>query len=169
MMQEYYNRLGLEPDADEKSIKQAYRQKALLYHPDRNTSPEATRLFIMMTEAYEYLTHHQKKTINPFEEQMRNYQQKAERMAQMDFEAFQNECEAFQSSPYYFPGVVAMFLAGVVYLLAAAFLICLPVIIAVKSHTWWYSIALIPLALAGVYLYVNISKEQSFWRQYLRK
>jgi curved DNA-binding protein CbpA len=52
---EYYNILGLPINSSTDQIKKAYRQKARLYHPDVNSSPEAKDLFILATEAYEFL------------------------------------------------------------------------------------------------------------------
>jgi|WetSurMetagenome_2_1015567.scaffolds.fasta_scaffold00001_63 hypothetical protein len=55
---EYYHLLGLPVNASIDEIKRAYRQKARLYHPDLNHSPEAKDLFIKATEAYEFLISH---------------------------------------------------------------------------------------------------------------
>ncbi|MCX6334651.1 MAG: DnaJ domain-containing protein [Bacteroidia bacterium] len=52
---EYYQILGLPDKASIDDIKKAYRQKARLYHPDINHSPEAKDLFILATEAYDFL------------------------------------------------------------------------------------------------------------------
>jgi len=54
-MAEYYQQLGLSADASIDDIKRAYRQKARLYHPDLNHSPDAKDKFILATEAYEFL------------------------------------------------------------------------------------------------------------------
>jgi len=173
-MTEYHQLLGINSQADERIIKKAYRKKAFEFHPDINKSPEASSHFIRITEAYEFLIHSTTKAgfnssiKNPFEEQMRHYQERAEQMAKMDFESFQKECEAFQNSRFYYLGVVLLYIAGVIYLLASAALICLPIIIAVKTQTFWYAIALLPLALAGAFLYWKAFQEQSFWNQYLR-
>lgn len=40
----YYEFLGLEPDATENDVMQAYRRKAKLYHPDFNTSKNAQEI-----------------------------------------------------------------------------------------------------------------------------
>ncbi len=52
---DYYNILGLSPNASVEEIKIAYRKKARLFHPDINPAPDAKDLFISATEAYEFL------------------------------------------------------------------------------------------------------------------
>lgn len=52
---EYYNILGISDNASVEQIKKAYRNKARLYHPDVNHSPDAKDRFISITEAYEFL------------------------------------------------------------------------------------------------------------------
>ena len=47
--------LGVKNTADKKEIKLAYRKKAKEYHPDVNKSPEATKVFQMISEAYNFL------------------------------------------------------------------------------------------------------------------
>ena len=53
----YYEILGLAPGASLEEIKHAYREKAKLYHPDLNKSPDAQERFIEINEAYEFLLH----------------------------------------------------------------------------------------------------------------
>jgi curved DNA-binding protein CbpA len=47
--------LGLSKNASEDAIKEAYRKKAKLFHPDMNSNPDASDIFIEITEAYQYL------------------------------------------------------------------------------------------------------------------
>ncbi|PSK36419.1 hypothetical protein C7M61_003889 [Candidozyma pseudohaemuli] len=56
-----YSVLGVPKDADEKTIKTAYRQLSKQYHPDKNLSPEAHDKFIEIGEAYDILNDPQKK------------------------------------------------------------------------------------------------------------
>ncbi len=59
---DYYDVLGVEKGADEKSIKSAYRKKAMEFHPDRNQGDEsATKKFQEIQEAYEVLSDPQRK------------------------------------------------------------------------------------------------------------
>ena len=53
---DYYEILGVEKNAAEQDIKQAYRKLALKYHPDKNKgNPESEEKFKEATEAYEVL------------------------------------------------------------------------------------------------------------------
>mmetsp|Transcript_6933 Transcript_6933/g.15123 ORF Transcript_6933/g.15123 Transcript_6933/m.15123 type:complete len:453 (+) Transcript_6933:36-1394(+) len=53
---EYYDALGVPPDADEKKIKRAYYVNARKWHPDRNDSDEAKGKFQVIGEAYQVLS-----------------------------------------------------------------------------------------------------------------
>jgi hypothetical protein len=55
-VKDYYAILNVIPSADQGAIKSAYRQKALQYHPDRNTPTVSKEKFIEATEAYEVLS-----------------------------------------------------------------------------------------------------------------
>jgi molecular chaperone DnaJ len=53
---DYYEILGVDRSAAQEQIKQAYRQLALKWHPDRNPAPEATDRFMKVAEAYAVLS-----------------------------------------------------------------------------------------------------------------
>jgi molecular chaperone DnaJ len=53
---DYYEVLGVSRDADAKTIKDAFRELALKYHPDRNKSPDAEARFKEIAEAYAILS-----------------------------------------------------------------------------------------------------------------
>ena len=61
MQVDYYKILGIERDATAEQIRQAYRAKAKLYHPDINNSPNANTLFQLINEAYQVLVNTDKK------------------------------------------------------------------------------------------------------------
>lgn len=63
MPRDYYEVLGLARDADERSVKKAYRALAMELHPDRNPSPEAEEKFKEASEAYEVLSDPQKRQV----------------------------------------------------------------------------------------------------------
>lgn len=52
---DYYKILGIEPDADAKAIKAAYRKLARKYHPDMNANEGAEAKFKEVAEAYKVL------------------------------------------------------------------------------------------------------------------
>lgn len=52
---DHYRVLGIVREASAQQVKQAYRERVKLCHPDRNGSPEATRQFQAVQEAYETL------------------------------------------------------------------------------------------------------------------
>jgi molecular chaperone DnaJ len=58
---DYYEVLGVARDAQPKAIKDAFRQLALKYHPDRNKEPGAEEHFKEIAEAYAVLNDPQKR------------------------------------------------------------------------------------------------------------
>ena len=58
---DYYAVLGVEPAADDKAIKSAYRKLAREYHPDVSKHPDAENKFKDVAEAYEVLHNTEKR------------------------------------------------------------------------------------------------------------
>ena len=58
---EYYEVLGVPRNADQQAIKDAFRQLALQYHPDRNKEPGAEERFKEIAAAYAVLSDPQKR------------------------------------------------------------------------------------------------------------
>lgn len=53
---DYYEVLGVPRDADDRTIKEAFRRLALKYHPDRSREPDAESRFKEVAEAYAVLS-----------------------------------------------------------------------------------------------------------------
>lgn len=61
---EFYDLLGVQPDAGESDIKRAYRKLALKYHPDKNPGDEAAaEKFKQVSAAYECLSDDSKRKL----------------------------------------------------------------------------------------------------------
>jgi len=62
MNKDYYQVLGIESNAGSKKIKEAYREQAFKYHPDRNEgNPEASEKMKAVNEAYAVLSNPSKR------------------------------------------------------------------------------------------------------------
>jgi len=72
---DYYDILGVAPDADQKTIKTAYRRLARKYHPDVSKEKDAEKQFKEVSEAYEVLSDEAKREEY---EQLRKYGRKGE-------------------------------------------------------------------------------------------
>ena len=60
--QDYYELLGITPDADAKQIDESYRKLAFQYHPDRNQmSPDSNKKMRELNEAYSTLSNSAKR------------------------------------------------------------------------------------------------------------
>lgn len=72
---DYYDILGVKPDADKPSIKKAYRRLARKFHPDVSTEHDAEKHFKDVAEAYEVLGDDAKRAEY---DQLRQYGRKGE-------------------------------------------------------------------------------------------
>ncbi len=84
---DYYKILGLEPNVDEKTVKQTYRKLARQYHPDVNPgNKEAGEKFKEINEAYQVLSNpEERKKYDELREQYQRYQQRGGRPQDFDF------------------------------------------------------------------------------------
>jgi DnaJ-class molecular chaperone len=60
---DYYALLGVRRDASPEEIKQAYRNLALKYHPDRNPDPQAAEMFKQISHAYSVLSNEEQRRV----------------------------------------------------------------------------------------------------------
>ncbi|KAI8910874.1 hypothetical protein EDD86DRAFT_246233 [Gorgonomyces haynaldii] len=82
-MENYYKVLELPLDATEKEIRKQYRQKSLLYHPDRfPNDPQKIEMFHLITLAVDTLTDPQRRKVH--DDRVKLEMMKEERMREMD-------------------------------------------------------------------------------------
>ena len=60
-MRTHYDNLHIPRDADEQTIRQAYRRLSKQYHPDLNPSEDASRIMQLINRAYEVLSNPEKR------------------------------------------------------------------------------------------------------------
>ncbi|MFN2284411.1 MAG: DnaJ domain-containing protein, partial [Anaerolineae bacterium] len=62
-IKDYYAILGITPNATPEEVRMAFRQMARIYHPDRNSAPDAEERFKDINDAYERLADPQKRQV----------------------------------------------------------------------------------------------------------
>jgi curved DNA-binding protein len=87
---DYYQTLGVPPDADEKTIRQAFRKLARQYHPDVNPGDKAAEeQFKAMNEAYQVLSDpEQRKKYDALRTQYQSWQQSGGRPRDFNWQAW---------------------------------------------------------------------------------
>lgn len=85
---DYYEILGVKPDADQKAIKQAYRKLARQHHPDVNPgNKEAEEKFKTINEAYQALSNaEQRKKYDELRAQYQRWQQSGRRPQDFNYQ-----------------------------------------------------------------------------------
>jgi DnaJ-related protein SCJ1 len=86
-----YRILGVTPDADPGVIKRAYHRLSLKWHPDKNASPEAEQMFMLIATAYETLGDIDKRrqydNSGDSQQQQQQQQQQRRRSTDIDMES----------------------------------------------------------------------------------
>lgn len=140
-MIDYYKILGLQPNATVVEIKRAFRKKAKLYHPDINKAPNATEMFILISEAYEYVLrdklrqketahysrYHQKSREQAsynqwFRDERQKARERAERYARMKY-------EDFEQSKLYKSAMLIASLTDFFFIFIGLFIIAIPLFV----------------------------------------
>ena len=142
-----YNTLGIPQSADLAAVRDAYRAKAKLYHPDVSTFPDAQERFILITQAYHLLCDPAKRarydrlmnaqmgqarterTQKRYEQDLRRGRAQAERRAaafgRMDYEQFDKQFFT-ETVSYFAPKMLGCF--GIFIAELIVFLLCLALI-----------------------------------------
>jgi hypothetical protein len=115
-MSTYYDILCIPANASEQEIRKAYRTQVMLYHPDKNPSPEAIARFLLITQAYEVLIDKNQRFLYDhnlgefaagqyympsYEEWMEQRRKKQAEEEENERQAFAEKKKQFQESPYY--------------------------------------------------------------------
>lgn len=168
-MKIYFEILGLSENATITDIKRAYRQLAKRYHPDINHSKDGQEKFIAITEAYEILTNKgfQQKPVEPeppeqdspstnykawedFERFKRETREKAKRQAEMRYEEFKRQHESFQERGVNDVALLFKIFVRIVIIPIIAFLVVLPVYIALNNEWTTIFILFVTWPFAGI-------------------
>src|SRR3954453_18594703 len=97
---DYYAALGVAPDADDKTIKQAYRKLARQYHPDVNPGDKQSEdRFKEINEAYQALSDPERR--RKYDEMRQQYQQWQQRGGRGDFNAGRRQAAPGQQTYTY--------------------------------------------------------------------
>ena len=132
---------------------------AFKFHPDKNSSPGAQEKFITITEAYEMLMGERKQSrfksgsSQPtYEQRQQAAKARARRQAQMRFDAFKRNNQAFKKSWYYYPTKgLAYAVYGVMLAMSILFLIA-PVAMLIDGD-YIGALIMLPLAIGGIALF----------------
>ena len=107
-MLKHYRILDIKPGVSEVELKKAYRKQALRYHPDRNSSAQATVKFQEITDAYHALLSNSKKSVTAYSAEeiadalaKRLEDQKREKMKAYVRKMREREQEELINSTYY--------------------------------------------------------------------
>jgi len=175
----YYRTIGIPADADETTLKKAFRKLALKYHPDVNPAPDANQRFQELCEAYEVLLRHIKyqTTVHTdqtesseedgysYEDVIREAREAAYKRARMKYEKMKAEKELFEQSGW---REVLLFFNYAGRILAFPLLILLfglPVFLGIREGAGPFFILLFLWIIGGVLLMQMISFRKTWFRQ----
>jgi len=150
---EYYQILGVDQQATPEEIKLAYRKKAKQFHPDRNKTTQAHQDFILLNEAYEYLTNLKKNKSNShervvdydkwFRQERERSRQRAEAYSHMRYKEF------IRSAKYQVASSWEIIFSHFYYFFALVTIIVLPVVATIIYGVRGLGISLCIMALTS--------------------
>ena len=79
---EIYTLLGIQPESSLTEIKTAYKRKALQYHPDKSTDPQAITKFLLLSKAIGILSCPESRS--NYNSRLKKWKDKKKREAEMD-------------------------------------------------------------------------------------
>lgn len=174
--EESYRLLHVSPGASQDEIKRAYRRQAKLFHPDVNSSADAQKQFVLISQAYECLIPSRPETIMPrMHDMYRAYdpfrgetrQERAARFARMQYEEFKRNNEKFKSSTWYIPiKIFAYFVWLMGCLVSVGFMVGPFVMMFVNRMT---GITMLPIILMGIAVMTGVFRLKNDMNQYLNK
>jgi hypothetical protein len=179
MLENYYKTLGIPADADETTLKKAFRRLALRLHPDVNTAPDSNLRFQQLCEAYEVLLRHIKyqttlHTDRKYETEENNYsyedvireaREAARKRARMKYEKMKAEKELFEKSGLRDLVLLFNYIGRIIAIPLVIVLIGLPVWVALTSDASMFFALLFFWIIGGFLLLQMISFRKTWFRQ----
>lgn len=148
---DYYRILDLKMGANMYELKKAFRNKAKLFHPDVNSSPDAEKEFILIHTAYEIVLAHllgkdkleaMRDPAAEAEARRRKAEERAQSFARMQYEKFMKECEAYHNSPYSWIFKILYYGLFYLYMFCAMIFAMVPVYAGVDGGIFYFFICL---------------------------
>jgi len=166
----HYSILGLAPGATKKQIKSAYRELAFKYHPDRNSSADAARIFQEITEAYNYLLEYPDAGLNDatsYEDRVasevyRREREKMQQRARAQREKKKQQDEYFKRPEWHDPILLLKYAGNGILLLFALTAVILPVLLAIFGEAASLAGTSI-FIIMGLVLLVYIYQKRKQW------
>jgi curved DNA-binding protein CbpA len=173
MFENYFKILGIPADADEKTLKKAFRQLALKYHPDVNKAADANQRFQEICEAYEvvlrhiqnqttFYTYRREEPEYTYEDVLREAREAAYKRAKMKYDKMKAEKEIFEQSGFHDILLFFKYAGRVLAIPFGFFLILIPVSVAYREGIKMFFALFIFWVLGGLLL-IHIFRSRKTW------
>jgi hypothetical protein len=165
-MSTFYDILCISPNASDQEIRKAYRLQVMLYHPDKNPSPEATARFFLISQAYETLIDKNKRFLYDhnlgeysggqyympsYEEWMEQRRKKQAEEEEEERIIFERAKKQFQDKPYYTYRKIRIYCMSIAGYLCSVALFSVSVYLVYLTH-WIFSFVLLPFLSGALIL-----------------
>ena len=153
MTKDYYSILNISNNSTKEEIIKSFRELAKKYHPDKNSSPNASEKFREIFEAYEILKNDEKRKV--YDQYWENAKQTADKYSKMPYEDFINSALfnikfVVQKTPT-IGGIILVFLVGLMFLIFMGFLFSSNI-----DGGTGALVGLFMLSISGAFFYVAI-------------